>query len=116
VLSPDDRYLYVPSDGNPSGLLVIDTQNPSSIVTIPVMQTFRDGSRQAVPVNRAAMTRDGELLFLVETSSTSKIFVIDTSTGQQVAEFFPPQQQGTSQDLADVAIDPTGSRLYVAAA
>lgn len=107
--SPDDRYLYVPSNGTTSGLLVIDTENPSSITTIPVMKTFRSGPA-AVPVNSAAITPDGELLFLIETStSPADIYVIDTTTGQQIADLATGDQQ-----LNDLVLDATGSRLYVA--
>lgn len=107
ALSPDDRYLYVPSDGNPSGVFVVDSQNPASITTIPVTKVFRFGT-SPVSVNRAAITPDGALLFLIHASATpADVYVIDTATGQQIGDIVTG-----SEPLDDLVIDPTGSRLY----
>lgn len=69
AFSPDDRYLYVPSNGTTTGLLVIDTQNPSSITTIPITSVDRNGNAFPNPVNQAAITPDGQLLFVYEANS-----------------------------------------------
>lgn len=112
ALSPDDRYLYIPSDGTSSGVLVVDTQNPSSITTIPVMSTNRLGAGPAM-VDDAAITPDGELLFLIESGGSGFVYVVDTTAGQQIAQLSAPLEQGLPQNLADLAVDPTGSRVFV---
>jgi DNA-binding beta-propeller fold protein YncE len=104
--SPDDRYIYVPSDGSLQGVLVVDTQNPSSVTTIPATATL--------PVNTSVITPDGELLFVMEGSSTGSVYAIDTTTGQKIARMAVPLQQGEFETLADIVIDPTGSQLYLA--
>jgi hypothetical protein len=93
VLSPDDRYLYVPSDGTSPGVFVVDTENTASITGIPVTIIDRSGNTVAENVNQGAITPDGELLFVTESGSAGGgVYVIDTLTQQQTgsATFFNP--------------------------
>lgn len=110
VLSPDDRYIYIPNSASSGGLMVIDTQNSFSMTTIPLTQTLRVGTAPA-GTNRAAITPDGELLFLIESqTSPGDIYVVDTTTQQQIADI-----KGGTPALNDLVLDPTGARLFVAA-
>ncbi|HEY6340087.1 MAG TPA: hypothetical protein VIY49_01230 [Bryobacteraceae bacterium] len=115
ALSPDDRYIYVPvtfynqSTTSPQGeMLVVDTQNPSTITTVPLTITTRSGQVAAPGAGTTAITPDGELLF---TLCGAGFCVIDTTTGQQTA--YVGYGAGL-ETLSDLAIDPTGSRLYLA--
>jgi hypothetical protein len=115
ALSADDRYLYVPNNASAGGVLVIDTQNPSSITTIPTTVTYPK-STQPAPVAQAAVSPDGELVFAW---GSYNIFVIDTTVGQQIGQILLPAEQGNQflqnqqQTGANYfVIDPTGSRIY----
>lgn len=114
VVSPDDRYLYVPSNGTSTGVFVVDTQNPTSIATIPVTATSPSGNTFEETVNQGAITPDGELLFVMESGSAGGgVYVIDTTTQQQTGRLLLPLEQGNIQSTQAVAVDPTGSRVYV---
>jgi hypothetical protein len=115
ALSADDRYLYVPNNASAGGVLVIDTQNPSSITTIPTTLTYPK-STQPAPVAEVAVSPDGELVFAW---GSYNIFVIDTTVGQQIGQILLPVEQGNlfiqNQQNAGAnyfVIDPTGSRIY----
>lgn len=105
--SPDDRYVYVP-DTSEGQLLVVDTQNPSSIVTIPLTETTRYGQSAASAVGNSVITPDGELVFVL---CGVGFCTVDTTTRQQVS--YVGYGAGL-ETLSDLAIDPTGSRLYLA--
>ncbi len=99
AISPDDRYLYIPSNGSTSEVLIVDTQNPSSIVTIPV----------PLPVSRAGITPDGELLFVIAPNTgLGTMYVIDTLSQQVIAKVL-----NATDEFNDLAVDPTGSYLYL---
>jgi len=115
TVSADDRYLYVPNNSGSGGVLVIDTQNPSSITTIPTTVTYPKSSQPA-PVAQVALTPDGELLFAW---GSYNLFVIDTNTAQQVGQILLPaeldnlfiqNQQNAGSNY--FVMDPTGSRIY----
>jgi len=115
ALSADDRYLYVPNSGPGGGVLVIDTQNPSSITTIPTTVTYPKSTEQAA-VEQAAVTPDGELLF---TWGSNNFFIIDTKAGQQIGQILLPTEQGNQSlqtyegtGINYFVVDPTGSRIY----
>jgi len=114
VLSPDDRYLYVPSDGISSGVFVVDMQNTASITAIPVTITDRNGNALPENVNQGVITPDGELLFVMESGSAGGgVYAFDTVTQQQTGRLILPPEQGNIQSTLALAIDPTGSRVYV---
>jgi DNA-binding beta-propeller fold protein YncE len=113
--SPDDRYLYVPvtfynqaAASTQGELLIVDTENPSSITTVPLTITTRSGQLGAAGAANTAITPDGELLMVL---CSPGICVIDTTTQQQTAYI---GYGAGLETLSDLAIDPTGSRLYVA--
>lgn len=115
ALSADDRYLYVPNSGTAGGVLVINTQNPSSITTIPTTVTYPKLTQPAA-VAQVAVTPDGQLLFAW---GSYNIFVIDTAAAQQIGQILLPTEQGNEflQNQQDTGsnyfvIDPTGSRIY----
>lgn len=115
ALSANDRYLYVPNSGTGGGVLVIDTQNPSSITTIPTTMTYPKTTEQLAPA-QVALTPDGELLFAWGLNTFA---VIDTTTGQQVGQIIVPEEQNNqffqnqlNTGVNYFVVDPTGSRIY----
>lgn len=115
ALGANDRYLYVPNSGTGGGVLMIDTQNPSSITTIPTTITYPKTTGQLAPA-QVALSPDGELLFAW---GMNTLAVIDITTGQQIGQIVLPaeqaslflqnqQQTGTNYFV----VDPTGSRIY----
>jgi DNA-binding beta-propeller fold protein YncE len=115
ALSADDGYLYVPNNASAGGVLVIDTQNPSSITTIPTSVTYPKLT-EAAAVAQVAVTPDGELLFAW---GSNNFFVIDITTGQQIGQILLPTEQGgqflqnqQETGASYFVIDPTGSRIY----
>jgi DNA-binding beta-propeller fold protein YncE len=113
--SPDDRYLYVPAtfydqsaESTEGEVLVVDTQNPSSIVTVPLTISVRTGQSAAPSAGNTVITPDGELLFVL---CGAGFCAVDTATDEQIGYV----GYGAGLDpLSDIAIDPTGSRLYLA--
>ncbi len=108
IISLDDRYLYIPATAtNQTEVLVVDTQNPSAIVTIPLSSEFADPTT-------AALTPDGALLFVLSSNTVpGQVFVVDTAAQGQIAVINTSQGSLFDVALTDIAIDPTGSRLYL---
>lgn len=114
ALSADDRYLYLPvtvqaQSGNQGQVWVIDTQNPSAtIAKIGLTSTTRSGTSAAGSATVAAITPDGQTLFTV---CDYGVCAVDTTTKQQTA--FVGYGAGFDAAIGGMAIDPTGSRLFL---
>ena len=114
ALSADDRYLYLPvtvqaQSGNQGQVWVIDTQNPSAtIAKIGLTSTTRSGTSAAGSATVAAITPDGQTLFTV---CDYGVCAVDTTAKQQTA--FIGYGAGFDAAISGMAIDPTGSRLFL---
>jgi len=85
----------------------VDTQNPSSIVTVPLSNQYANPSR-------GVLTPDGALLFVLSANTVpAQVFVVDTLAQAQIAVINTSQGSLFDVALTDIAIDPTGARLYL---
>jgi DNA-binding beta-propeller fold protein YncE len=110
VLSRDDRWLYVAVlDGDPRGVVVVDTQTDQVVRKLPLPEYVPQGIDLSPSGNRLFVTTQDRW-----SSSPSKNVLIDVPGWRVLAEFPRPRPEGTIRFDGGVAFRGDGKLVFVA--
>jgi DNA-binding beta-propeller fold protein YncE len=110
VLSRDDRWLYVAVlDGDPRGVVVVDTQTDQVVRRLPLPDYVPQGIDLSPSGSRLFVTTQDRW-----SSSPSKNVLIDVPGWRVLAEFPRPRPEGTIRFDGGVAFRPDGKLVFVA--
>jgi DNA-binding beta-propeller fold protein YncE len=108
VLSRDDRWLYVAVlDGDPRGVVVVDTETDQVVRTLPLPDYVPQGIDLSPSGNRLFVTTQDRW-------TPSKNVLIDVPNWRVLEEFPRPRPEGTIRFDGGVAFRGDGKLVFVA--